>query len=217
MTSGEYNFSNSLSLNNDSYWKFDDASYKYWSKIKASFVINEPYYEGTIQPLIVNNSTASKTITLRDLPCGSIVDLELSFEKQWMGSAYNTVTLIDLKYNTSSNIALSESSELLFGGYKGFNPTFSYGLDLYDCESEFNVSVDENITSSSSVQDVVNSEGVENTNRKISRYAKGPSYPNNIASNFFTGSTIETIVFNSSNLNITLLSIEQSYGKMPVA
>jgi hypothetical protein len=216
-TTGEYNFTNALNLENDAYWKFEDVNYKYWSKIKASFVVNEPYYEGTVQPILINNSTANKSITLRDLPCGSFVDLELSFEKQWNGTAYDTVTLVDVKYNTSTNIALSEDSELLFGGYKGFNPTFSYGVDLYDGSYEFTLSMDENIISTSSVQDVVNSQGVENTNRKISRYAKGPSYPNNSADNFFTGATIETIVFNSTNMNITLLNIEQSFGKMPVS
>jgi len=216
-TTGEYNFTNALNLENDAYWKFEDVNYKYWSKIKASFVVNEPYYEGTVQPILINNSTANKSITLRDLPCGSFVDLELSFEKQWNGTAYDTVTLVDVKYNTSTNIALSEDSELLFGGYKGFNPTFSYGVDLYDGSYEFTLSMDENIISTSSVQDVVNSQGVENTNRKISRYAKGPSYPNNSADNFFTGATIETIVFNSTNINITLLNIEQSFGKMPVS
>jgi hypothetical protein len=216
-TTGEYNFTNALNLENDAYWKFEDVNYKYWSKIKASFVVNEPYYEGTVQPILINNSTANKSITLRDLPCGSFVDLELSFEKQWNGTAYDTVTLVDVKYNTSTNIALSVDSELLFGGYKGFNPTFSYGVDLYDGSYEFTLSMDENIISTSSVQDVVNSQGVENTNRKISRYAKGPSYPNNSADNFFTGATIETIVFNSTNMNITLLNIEQSFGKMPVS
>jgi uncharacterized protein YoxC len=216
LTSGEYNFTNTLKLENDSYWKFSDVDYKYWSKIKASFVVNEPYYEGTIQPILVNNSTANKSIILRAIPCGSFVDLELSFEKQWNGAAYDTVTLVDVKYNTSSNIALSEDSELLFGGYKGFNPKFSYGVDLYDGSYEFSLAMDENIVSTASVQDIVNSEGVDNTNRKISRYAKGPSYPNNSAANFFTGSQIENIVFNSTNMNITLLNIEQSFGKMPV-
>lgn len=217
LATGEYNFSSTLSLNNDSYWKFADNSHKYWSKIKASFVVNEPYYEGTAQPILIRNSTANKNIILRDLPCGCFVDLELSFEKQYIGSSYNTAILIDLKYNTSDNVAISENNELLFGGYSGFNPSFSYGLDLYDASNEFDISISENNISALSVQDVVNSSGVQNTNRKISRYAKGPSYLNNLADNFFTGSQIENIIFNFTNMNITLFNIEQSYGKMPVS
>jgi hypothetical protein len=212
----EYNFTKVLKLENDSYWKFEDASYKYWSKIKASFVVNEPYYSGTIQPMIIRNYTSNKNIYLRDFAPGTLVDLEMSFEKQWNGTAYDTVVLIDIKYNTSSNIALSDTSEILFGGYKGFNPTFSYGLDLYNNQSFSNeISINET-ASSNSVQDVVNSEGVENTNRKISRYAFGPSYPNSTNPNFFTGSEMEGILFNSTNLNITLFNIEQSFGKMLV-
>jgi len=216
LATGEYNFSSTLSLNNDSYWKFADDTHKYWSKIKASFIVNEPYYEGTVQPILIKNSTANKTITLRDLPCGSFVDLELSFEKQYIGSSYDTAILIDVKYNTSDNVALSEDSELLFGGYSGFNPSFSYGLDLSNGSNEFNISIAENNLSALSVQDITNSSGVQNTNRKVSRYTKGPSYINNTADNFFTGSQIENIVVNFSNMNITLLNIEQSYGKMPV-
>ncbi len=217
IVASEYNFQRTLSLNNDSYWKFSDNTYKYWSKIKASFVINEPTVSDVIPPFIISNSTSIQDIYLRDLPCGSIVDLELSFEKQYNGSAYNTVTLIDAKYNISSNVALSDSSELLFGGYIGFNPFYSYGTSLYNTISpEFQVSAIDNFNSENT-QDVNNSIGVQNSKRKISRYAKGPAYPNSIDPNFFTGSTIETIVFNSTNLNITLLSIEQSYGKMPVA
>lgn len=216
--SSEYNFQYTLSLNNDSYWKFADDSHKYWSKIKASFVVNEPTLADVIDPFVINNNTSSQSIYLRDLPCGSIVELELSFEKQYNGTAYNTVTLIDVGYNTSTNTALSETSELLFGGYSGFNPYFSYGISLNNMVSpEFQLSAIEN-KNTSSTQDVYSSAtGTQNNNRLISRYAKGPAYPNSIDPNFFTGSTNETIVLNSSNINITMLSVEQSYGKMPVA
>jgi hypothetical protein len=217
LSPSEYNFQTTLSLNNDNYWKFSDTSYKYWSKIKASFVINEPIVSDVIYPFNITNSTSSQQIILRDLPCGSIVDLELSFEKQYTGSAYNTVTLIDVKYNTSSNTAISVDSELLFGGYSGFNPYFSYGSSLYNIVSpEFQLSVIEDFNTEST-QDISNSIGVQNTKRKISRYAKGPAYPNSIDPNFFTGSTIETIVLNSDNINITMLNIEHSFGKMPIA
>lgn len=214
----EYNFQYTLSLNNDSYWKFADDSHKYWSKIKASFVVNEPTVADVIDPFIINNNTSTQSIYLRDLPCGSIVELELSFEKEYNGTAYNTVTLIDVKYNASTNTALSETSELLFGGYSGFNPYFSYGISLNNTVSpEFQLSAIEN-KNTSSTQDIYSSAtGTQNNNRLISRYAKGPAYPNSIDPNFFTGSTNETIVLNSSNINITMLSVEQSYGKMPVA
>ena len=216
--SSEYNFQYTLSLNNDSYWKFAEDSHKYWSKIKASFVVNEPTVSDVIDPFVINNNTSSQSIYLRDLPCGSIVELELSFEKQYNGTAYNTVTLIDVNYNVSANTALSEGSELLFGGYSGFNPYFSYGISLNDTISpEFQISAIEN-KNTASTQDVYSSAtGNQNSNRLISRYAKGPAYPNSIDPNFFTGSTNETIVLNSSNINITMLSVEQSYGKMPVA
>ncbi len=214
----EYNFQYTLSLNNDSYWKFADDSHKYWSKIKASFVVNEPTVADVIDPFVINNNTSSQSIYLRDLPCGSIVELELSFEKQYNGTAYNTVTLIDVNYNASTNTALSETSELLFGGYSGFNPYFSYGISLNNTVSpEFQLSAIEN-KNTALTQDVYSSAtGTQNNNRLISRYAKGPAYPNSIDPNFFTGSTNETIVLNSSNINITILSVEQSYGKMPVA
>jgi hypothetical protein len=218
MEVSEYNFTTTLTLQNDAYWKFSDINYKYWSKIKASFVVNEPWHSGTIQPFQITNSTTAQVIFLRAIPCGCFVDMELSFEKQWNGTAYDTVTLIDFKYNTSKNIALSQDSELLFGGYSGFNPVFAYGLDLYNTNSfRSEIAIDDVDQSSVSVQDVVNSQGIENSNRKISRYAKGPSYPNASAPNFFTGATPETIVFNSTNSNITLLNIEQSFGKMPVS
>lgn len=214
---GLCNFQNLLTLENDAYWKFEDTTYKYWSKIKASFVVNEPYYSGTIQPISIENSTANKSILLRDIPCGSFVDLELSFEKQWNGTDYNTVTLIDVKYNTGTDIALSEGSELLFGGYSGFNPMYSYGLNLNDTSTgQFEISILDN-SSTVNNQDIYSSEGIQNTNRLLSRYAHGPSYPEATTSNFFNGDVPENIIFNQSNLNITLFNIEHSFGKMPVS
>jgi hypothetical protein len=214
---GLCNFQNLFTLENDAYWKFEEVGYKYWSKIKASFVVNEPYYSGTIQSMFIENSTTDKTIILRDISCGSFVDLELSFEKQWNGAAYDTVTLIDVKYNTGKNIALSEDSQLLFGGYSGFNPTYSYGLNLNDTSSgQFQVSILENNNTANN-QDVYSSEGVQNKNRLLSRYAHGPSYPQANTENFFNGDVPENITFNQSNLNITLFNIEHSFGKMPVA
>jgi hypothetical protein len=218
-STSNYNFTNTLILSNENYWKNSDATHKYWSKIKASFVINEPTTVGTgaIRPFSIKNVENDKLITLRDVPCGCVVDLELSFEKQYISaeSEYNCVTLIDCKYNTSTNIALSEDSELLFGGYSGFNPKFGYGLDLQWSTGSLDVSIDNN-ESVVSVQDVNNSIGNNNSNRIFSRKATGPNYTAPFDSNFFTGGVEETIIFNFSNLNITLFNIEQSFGKMSV-
>jgi hypothetical protein len=219
LNTSQYNFQTSLTLENDAYWKLEDSTYKYWSKIKASFVINEPNQNAAdiITPFSIKNSTSNKTIYLRDLPCGSFVDLELSFEKQWNGSAYNTVTLIDAKYNTGTNISLSVDSELLFGGYSGFNPMYLYGINLYDTPTnQFELSAIED-NNSLNTQDIYSSSGVENKNRLVSRYSHGPSYPNSTQTNFFNGDESEVIVFNFDNINITLLNIEQSFGKMPVS
>ena len=225
MATSVYNFQTTLSLNNTSYWKFEDEAYKYWSKIKASFVINEPTISDQKPIFEITNSTANKTISLRSIPCGTIVDLELSFEKlfQTGSNLYDCVTLVDVKYNTNDNIAISEDNELLFGGYSGFNPTQGYGIDLnVNSNAPFDLGIPESTENAASVQDVVNNSadgtfGVPiNSNRKVSRHATGPNYPSNSTPNFFTGSVAETIVFNSSNINITLFNIEQSFGKMPV-
>jgi hypothetical protein len=217
LTTSNYNLTTSLLLDNDNYWKFEDLDYKYWSKINASFIINEPSANSTglIDPFIIRNVTANKSITLRDLPCGSFVDLELSFEKQYDGEAYDCVIVIDIKYNTSTNSALSDTSELLFGGYSGFNPKYGYGLDLKHSAGTLELSIASN-ESVSSTQDVYNSvDGTQNTNRIISRQASGPNYAG--TPTFFSGDELESILFNETNINITLLNIEQSFGKMPVA
>lgn len=220
MDSSQYNFQTTLYLDNDTYWKFDTENVKYWSKIKASFVVNEPTIGSAKPDFVITNSTANQTIFLRDIPCGTIVDLELSFEKLYNQptDSYNCVILIDFKYNVSNNVALSEDGEsLLFGGYSGFNPHTGYGIDLnVDDGNPFQIGIEETLENAAFTQDVVNASGEQNSNRKVSRYATGPSYPNNESPNFFTGSVAETIVLNSDNINITLFNIEQSFGKMPV-
>jgi hypothetical protein len=216
LTTSNYNLTTSLSLDNDNYWKYEDDTHKYWSKIKASFIINEPSANSTglIDPFIIKNVTANKSITLRDLPCGSFVDLELSFEKQYDGAAYDCVIVIDVKYNTTTNSALSDTNQLLFGGYSGFNPKYGYGLDLKYSAGTLELAIGSN-ESVSSTQDVYNSaNGSQNTNRIISRQASGPNYTG--TPTFFSGDELESILFNETNINITLLNIEQSYGKMPV-
>lgn len=219
MNNASYNFQTTLYLDNDSYWKYDTENVKYWSKIKASFVVNEPTINGQKPIFTIKNSTLNKTIDLRDLPCGSIVDLELSFEKLYDQPTqfYDRVTLIDVKYNTSDNVAIAGDNELVFGGYSGFNPNSTFGIDLYRANENYDeIGITETLENSSFVQDVVNASGGQNTNRKISRYATGPSYPLNSGLNFFTGTLSETIVFNFGNINITLFNIEQSFGKMLV-
>ncbi len=220
LSTSNYNLINTLLLSNDNYWKNLDDTHKYWSKIKASFIINEPSVipTGLIDVFIVKNVTANKSIIFRDIPCGAVVDLELSFEKKYNSteSEYDCVTVIDCKYNTSQNIAISDNNELLFGGFSGFNPKFGYGLDLYFSTGSLELSISDT-ESTVSVQDVNNSIGTNNSNRIFSRIASGPNYLNSPSSNFFTGDVVETILFNETNLNITLLNIEQSYGKMPVA
>lgn len=226
MSTSEYNFTQTLTLDNDAYWKFDTENVKYWSKIKASFVVNEPTVNNQLPIFMIKNSNSNQSIYLRSIPCGTIVDLELSFEKLYNQPTgfYDCVTLIDAKYNTSDNIALSEDGAILFGGHSGFNPSTGYGIDLNvgDDGNYYELGIPESLENASSVQDVVNNSGDGtfgvpiNSNRKISRYATGPSYPNNTNPNFFTGTIAETIVFNFSNINITLFNIEHSFGKMPV-
>lgn len=226
MTTANYNFQTTLSLNNDAYWKLEDEGNKYWSKIKASFVVNEPTV-GNQKPIFqIKNSTSGQSIYLRGIPCGTIVDLELSFEKLFQPgpSFYDCVTLIDAKYNTADNIAVSEDNLLLFGGYSGFNPHPGYGIDLNVSNdgNYYELGIPESLENAASVQDVVNNMGdgtfgvPMNSNRKVSRRATGPSYPSSTGQNFFTGTLSETIVFNFSNINITLFNIEQSFGKTPL-
>ena len=221
MNTSQYNFRTSLLLNNDTYWKFEEQNIKYWSKIRATFVVNEPTITFQKPVFEIKNATTNQSILLRNMPCGTFVDLELSFEKLYNQTAqqYDCVTLIDAKYVTSDNIAVSEeNNNLLFGGYSGFEPSQAFGVDLYrNGGNPFQIGINDANTNKVQVQDVVNASGVQNTNRTVSRYASGPSYPdNNTIQNFFTGSNIENIVLNFTNLNITLFNVEQSFGKMSV-
>jgi hypothetical protein len=227
MSTSEYNFKQTLTLENDAYWKFDTANVKYWSKIKASFVVNEPTISNQLPIFTIKNSNSNQSVLLRSIPCGTIVDLELSFEKLYYQSSdlYDCVTLIDAKYNTSDNIALSEDGAILFGGHSGFNPSTGFGIDLNagNNGNYYELGIPESLENASSVQDVVNNSGDGtfgvpiNSNRKVTRYATGPSYPNSVSPNFFTGSQAETVVFNFDNINITLFNIEHSFGKMQVS
>lgn len=219
MNTSEYNFTTSLSLNNDTYWKFDEENMKYWTKIRATFVVNEPTITFQKPVFEIKNATLGQSILLRNMPCGTFVDLEISLEKLYdqPSDFYDCVTLIDVKYVTSDNVAVSEDNELLFGGYSGFEPSQAFGVDLYrNGGNPFQIGINDANTNKVQVQDVVNASGVQNTNRTVSRYASGPSYPNNTIQNFFTGTISEEIVLNFTNINITLFNVEQSFGRMAV-
>ena len=219
LTPTEYNFRIALNLENSSYWKNEDNTHKYWSKIKLSFVVNEPNLIGTDSAGVfsIQNVTENKTINLRDLYSGSFIDLELSFEKQWNGTAYDAVFLVDCSYRNNKNVALSEEGDLLFGGYSGFNPDYNYGINLAnDTTANFELSTLD-VTNTLNSQDIYDSSGNQQTkNRIFTRYATGPNYPSNTGPNFFTGEGVEELLINSQNINITLFNIEQSFGKMPV-
>ena len=208
-----YNFKKQFTLQNDNYWKLGDEDFKYWAKLKTSFLWNSTNVGTT--SLKLDNEENSETIELRGINPGTMVDLELTFEKKFNGTEYDLVYMIDVKSSTSENKTVVEG-DLINAGYTGYNPTEN--VDLYQNESRNNpISINMgagidgiyNIT-----QDVYNTEGNLNSNRIISRYASGPSYPNNTSTQFFTGGN-DVITFNSLNCNITILNFEVSFGKMP--
>jgi len=208
-----YNFKKQFTLQNDNYWKLNDEDFKYWAKLKTSFLWNSTNLGST--SLKLENEENSQIIELRGINPGTMVDLELTFEKKFNGTEYDLVYMIDVKSSTSENKTVVEG-DLINAGYTGYNPTEN--VDLYQNTSRNNpISINMgagidgiyNIT-----QDVYNTEGNINSNRIISRYASGPSYPNNTSTQFFTGGN-DVITFNSLNCNMTILNFEVSYGKMP--
>lgn len=208
-----YNFTKQFNLENANYWKLEDSSNKYWAKLKTSFLWNGTNL-GLNSMKIVNEATGEE-LELRGINPGSMVDLELTFEKLWNGSAYDLVYMLDFKSTTSENSNIVEGV-LSNAGFTGYNP--KENSDLYQNTSRQAV-VSPNVGGGTPgifnmTQDVYNTLGNQNTNRVISRYASGPSYPNNTSSQFFTGGN-DTIFFNNDNGNMTILNFEVSYGKMP--
>jgi hypothetical protein len=212
-STGIYNFTKQFTLQNANYWKLEDDTTKYWAMLKTSFLWNGTNL-GT-DMLILSNEANGQEIQLRGINPGTMIDLELTFEKKYNGSEYDLVYMLDIKSTTSINKDVVDG-ELIEGGYTGYNP--KENSDLYQNNSR-NVVVTPNMGGGvegifNVTQDVYNTEGNLNSNRVISRYAKGPSYPNNTSSQFFTGGN-DTIFFNIDNCNITILNFEVSYGKMP--
>ena len=208
-----YNFTRQFTLQNANYWKLEDNTTKYWAKLKTSFLWNSTNLGTT--SLFFENDANGEELEIRGINPGTMVDLELTFEKKYNGSNYDLVYMLDIKSTTSINKNLV-SGELLDAGYTGYNPREN--SDLYQNNNR-NVVITPNMGGGveglfNVTQDVYNTEGNSNSNRIISRYASGPSYPNNASTQFFTGGN-DTILFNTLNCNMTILNFEVSYGKMP--
>lgn len=208
-----YNFTRQFTLQNANYWKLEDGTTKYWAKLKTSFLWNSTNL-GNNSLFLINESN-SQELEIRGINPGTMVDLELTFEKKFNGSNYDLVYMLDMKSTTSINKNLV-NGELLDAGYTGYSPREN--SDLYQNHTR-NIVVTPNIGGGvegifNVTQDVYNTEGNFNSNRIISRYAYGPSYPSNTSTQFFTGGN-DTILFNNGNCNMTILNFEVSYGKMP--
>lgn len=207
-----YDFTRAFQLNNDNYWKLLDPEYKYWAKLKTSFLWNSSDVVTMLE--IVNGS---QNINFRSINPGTFCDLELTFEKKYNSStsSYDLVYMVDMKYSSSWNQEII-GGELVNAGFTGYVPKDD--MDLYQITSRV-VDLSPNIGGGLNAiydrtQDVYSTEGFQNVKRLISRYAKGPSYPNATDPQFFTGGN-DTITFNASNANMTILNFEVSYGKMP--
>lgn len=209
-----YNFTKNFIIENANYWKLEDIDNKYWAKLKTSFLWNGT--NSGLNNLEIVNQSAGESITLRGMNPGTMVDLELILEKKWTNSGYDLVYMIDVKTSSSENKAVVGGT-LMYAGFTGYNPLEN--SDLYQNGTRNDIIAPSNSGSGTGAiynftQDVYNTVGNLNVNRAISRYASGPSYPNSTSAQFFTGEN-DTITFNSSNGNISLLNFEVSYGKMP--
>ena len=214
----DYWFKRNITISNDSFWKFGDLTHKYWTKIKSSFL-----YNGSVgSNFEILNNTTGQVLTLKDINPGSIVDFELTMEKQYKGVVdYDCVFLLDVKVNSSRN-SVNVSNVMVHDGCTGYVP---YGyVDLYqnlsipDNYSFSNLSVTNRSGLLAPTQDVLSTGGnnAQNINRLMTRFASGPSYQvGTSGQQFFTGNVTNDIVFNATNNNIVLLNFEVSYGKMP--
>jgi len=212
-STGTYNFTKPFTLENANYWRIDDPTTKYWAKLKTSFLWNSTNY-GTEVLTLVNN-TVNRTVEFRAINPGTMIDLEITFEKKFDGTNYDLVYMIDMRYTSSVNSQLV-GGELLQAGFTGYNP--KENSDLYQNTSRLEIISPDMSTGNQGIfnvtQDVYNTEGSLNSSRVISRYAYGPSYPYNMYAQLFSGGNNE-FVFNSTNCNMTILNFEISYGKMP--
>ncbi len=214
----DYWFKKQITISNNSFWKFGDLTHKYWTKIKSSFL-----YNGSVgSNFEILNDTTGQTLILKDINPGSIVDFELTMEKQYQGLVdYDCVFLLDVKVNSSRNSA-NVSNVMIHDGCTGYVP---YGyVDLYqgqvipDDYSFSNLSVTTRSGLLAPTQDVLSTGGnnAQNINRLMTRFASGPSYQvGTSGQQFFTGNVSNNILFNATNNNIVLLNFEVSYGKMP--
>jgi len=212
-STGTYNFTKPFTLENANYWRVDDPTTKYWAKLKTSLLWNSTNYGAEILTLV--NNTVNRTVEFRRINPGTMIDLEITFEKKFDGTDYDLVYMIDMRYTSSVNSQLV-GGELLQAGFTGYNP--KENSDLYQNTSRLTIITPDMAVGNQGIfnvtQDIYNTEGSLNSNRVISRYAYGPSYPNNATAQLFSGGNDE-FVFNSTNCNITILNFEISYGKMP--
>jgi hypothetical protein len=208
---GTYDFTKAFSLNNTDYWKNEDLSNKYWSRLNVVFACND-----TTNVYLRNENTGVE-FQLRTTP-GTFVELEFSFEKQWMGSSYNLGMSIDAKY--SGNLRSSEviSGDMYDSGFYGYVPSFENGINLKEANylSFFGIGSSTGQPGCVLTQDVYDKSGSQTSNRELMRYANGPSYPANTDPIFFTGGQNDDITFNSNNSNITIFKFEQSFGRFAI-
>jgi hypothetical protein len=213
----DYYFGKQITISNNSFWKYADPSNKYWSKIRSSFL-----YNGSVSNVFdIFNVTTNQYLTLKDINPGSIVDLELTMEKKYdsTSASYDLVYFLDVKVNSSRN-SENVNNVMTHAGCTGYVP---YGyVDLYqnvdapDNYSFSNLSVTTRSGLLSPTQDVLSTSGGQNINRLMTRFASGPNYPNTaLSQQFFSGNVNNVINFNNDNVNIVLLNLEVSYGKMP--
>ena len=209
----EYNFTKSFSLENDAYWQYSDTNNKYWSKLNVSFIHND------LSPIIINNTTTEKEITIRPYP-GFFVDIEITFEKFYNVDKYDLAIVLDINYiGITENLGVNEN-DLQWGGWSGVIPGYQSGLNLtnmgvYNPTNDISLGSDSNVSSGLN-QDVYDGVGNQTTKRVITRYANGPNgFPLNTAPMFFSGNQPNEIIFNSLNSNVTIFKFEQSFGKFP--
>ena len=212
---GSYNFTKQFVLENDSYWKFEDPDNTYWSKLNITFACNSD-----LNINFKNETMNAAFIPLRTSP-SHFIELEIIFEKRWTGAEYNKVLVFDIKFSGGVFSNGVNGIDLTNGGFSGFNPAFSYGIDLLntsDFSADFGLGYSVGNLGCVLSDDIykgfsTSNPNAQNSHRQIFRYATGPDYPENTTPQIFSGSQAETFTFNSLNSNITIFKFEQSFGK----